>query len=638
MLTLIARNTLLSSESLHKIINMGREEDLYGSFQDLLVKFQDIKKFASEIHTEIHLIRPTIKLLGYTYESKPKFFEEQVKGPDAALFAPQEGSSPTSSLWGTEEYYARTLGILLVKRYGRNLEEGITGFYLEFENRIPLYQAFYLLKKTRTPWAILTNGKHWILLKRPIAYEMRLLSIDLESGLFDQNKETIHLFYHIFSFQGLTQTLPALLEEERTALIDTLKQNKIKVHNTMHELRKKMEIFPKAIEAYRDIYPEKHLRVTEQYLAENNVAVESADSRQKQGGVSEYAASEISSYLFNRKGYQSRFDLEEVFLANGPRSYSKEQMLSLKILDMTPNFGNIASALVDTIAYLSFTLPYRERNTFIAEWEHDTALKRTIIENVLFGIEKSHVAYDILLDSLKTRYKTEARNYRLGNPLIGMALDDVSAHFDAGNQPGLFSRNPGEVIRDFKEMFKRYYSLSDKIREDLQVKSELEVHLKKYMGRLGDIMDLITSTYFAKTVDNKKIHDLLSNLDADETMWSRLKSQDWFASAKAIAGKNGFFHLELQFPFLLNSSFDYIFVQPALRHVWEDAFPVLEVTKAYIKRGMPYLKRDGYMVIILEEGMEDELMHEMSQSKRYTTELKQGLMMVTRKRKEQQTP
>ena len=43
---------------------------------EILTKFQDIKKFASEIHTETHLIKPILKILGYAYESKPKFFEE----------------------------------------------------------------------------------------------------------------------------------------------------------------------------------------------------------------------------------------------------------------------------------------------------------------------------------------------------------------------------------------------------------------------------------------------------------------------------------------------------------------------------------------------------------------------------------
>ncbi|HQP55695.1 MAG TPA: hypothetical protein PLN83_06270, partial [Syntrophorhabdus sp.] len=98
-----------------------------------MTKFQDIKKFASEIHTEIHLVKPMLKLLGFTYESKPKFFEDHVKGPDVALFYSEDFRVKSSKLWGTREYYDNTLGILVLKRYGRNLHEGITGFYLEFE-------------------------------------------------------------------------------------------------------------------------------------------------------------------------------------------------------------------------------------------------------------------------------------------------------------------------------------------------------------------------------------------------------------------------------------------------------------------------------------------------------------------------
>jgi hypothetical protein len=149
--------------------------------------------------------------------------------------------------------------------------------------------------------------------------------------------------------------------------------------------------------------------------------------------------------------------------------------------------------------------------------------------------------------------------------------------------------------------------------------------------RIRDVMDIITSTHFSKTIDNKKINDVLCNLDSDESIWNKLSSQDWFISAKGIGKRNGFFHPELEFPFLLGSAFDFIFVQPALQHIWEDVFPLAEATKAYIKRGMPYLKREGSMVIILEEHLEDDLMLELSQSKRYEIEMKNGFMLLHKK-------
>jgi hypothetical protein len=628
---MIARNTLISKAGLNKIFLMPHEEELYASLQEILVKFQEIKAFASEIHTETHLIKPMLKLLGYAYESKPKFFEEQIKGPDVALFSSDGERVKNSSLWGTQEYYSNTLGILLLKRYGRNLEEGISGFYLEFENRIPIYQTVYLLKKTKTSWGILTDGKHWILIKKPASYETRLISIDLENALLENRRETLHLFYNIFSLCGLMKTLPEIIEQERIELIDVLKDKRTSVCNGIHGLKKKTDIFPKVIDTYRDLYSDTKLVVTEKYLQENNVTLEKRYCAQPDN-ISEYNISDIAAYLFNKKGYKTGLDLERVFLKNRAGKLTKEYILSLKILDMTPNFGNIAAELIECIAYLSFILPYKERNTFVAEWENETSLKRYIIDHLLFGIEKSYFAYDIFHGMMKSRFKTEARNYKFGNPLMGMSLSDIPHYFDAKNQLGLFCKNPVEFLNTFRDIFKRYSSLSEKIKEDLQVREELDITLKRCITRIRDVMDIITSTYFSKAIDNKKINNALSNLNSDESTWNNLSSQDWFIASKGIGKRNGFFHPELEFPFLLGDAFDFIFLQPALQHIWEDAFPLAEITKAYIKRGMPYLKSEGTMVIILEEHLEDGLMQELSQSKRYETEIKKGLILLHKKK------
>ena len=465
MHSMIARNTLISPAGLNKILLMPHEEELYASLQEILVKFQEIKTFASEIHTETHLIKPMLKLLGYAYESKPKFFEEQIKGPDVALFSSDEERVKNSSLWGTQEYYSNTLGILLLKRYGRNLEEGISGFYLEFENRIPIYQTMYLLKKTKTSWGILTDGKYWILIKKPASYETRLIGIDLENALLENRRETLHLFYNIFSLRGLMKTLPEIIEQERMGLIDVLKEKKTSVRNAIQGLKKKTDIFPKVIDTYRELYSDTELVATEKYLQENNVTLEKKYHAQPDN-VSEYNISDIAAYLFNKKGYKTGLDLEDVFLKNRAGELTKEYILSLKILDMTPNFGNIAAELIEGIAYLSFILPYKERNTFITEWENETSLKRYIIDRLLFGIEKSYFAYDIFHGMMKSRFKTEARNYKFGNPLIGMSLSDVPHYFDTKNQLGLFSKNPVDFLNTFRDTFKRYFSLSEKIKED----------------------------------------------------------------------------------------------------------------------------------------------------------------------------
>jgi len=122
----IVRNSLISRRGLEQILSLPEEDAAYVSLLEILAKFQDIKKFASEIHTEIHLIKPILKILGYAYESKPKYFNDSIKGPDVALFATEADRDRASPLWGTPEYYANTLGVLLLQRFGRNREECIS--------------------------------------------------------------------------------------------------------------------------------------------------------------------------------------------------------------------------------------------------------------------------------------------------------------------------------------------------------------------------------------------------------------------------------------------------------------------------------------------------------------------------------
>jgi hypothetical protein len=609
--------------------SLPAEDGIYASLLEILTKFQDIKKFASEIHTEIHVIKPILKLLGLSYESKPKFFEEHIKEPDAVLFSSEEERFKSAQLWGTADYYAKALGILLLKRYGRNLQEGITGFFLEFENKIPTYQIAYLLKRSKTPWGILTNGRDWILIKRPLNYELRVLALDLETAMFDSDRDILHLFYKIFSLTGLTRTVPQILEEERDHLIELLKEKRALVQQSLQGARKKTEVYPRLIDIFKELFGDRQLQCSEAYLLEKKVDLPQKVYAQPDT-ISEHNVSDISSFLFNKQGYQTNANLERIFLADKDAYSTKEQLLSLTILDMTPNFGNLASDLIEGLAYFSFVLPYHEKNTFVAEWEDEMLVKRYITDNILYGIERSHLALDVLRTMIRSRFNAEARHFTYGNPLIGMSITDMAAYFDTKNQMGLFNKNPQDLINDFREMYRLYFTLSDRIKEDVQVRGELEKKLRRYSERIRDAMDLITSMYFTKTVDNKKVQDVLSNLDSDDTTWENLTRKDWFAYASSLARNNGFFHFDVGFPFLLNNSFDLIFVQPALQYVWEESFPLGEATKAYVKKGMSYLKQGGKIVIILDN-RDDDLIGELKRSARYETDVQDGLIVLKKK-------
>jgi hypothetical protein len=629
MSSCILRNTLLAEQSVDAVLSLPVNEGLYTSLLELVTKFQDIKKFASEIHTEIHLVKPILKNLGYVYESKPKFFEERIKDPDVALFVSEDERVKTSQLWGTKEYYGNTLGIVVLKRYGRNLHEGVGGFYLEFENKMPIYQMIYLLKKSRTPWGILTNGKHWILVRRPLQFEKRAIEIDLERAVFEQDREALSLFCHAFSCTGLKSLLPDALEEERQTLIQVLAEKKLSLQSKLPDQKKKVDFYPTIIDAYRQFFSGWTLPTTESYLKEKNVEI--ADRGYARARViNGYDHTDILSYLFTKKERHASFNLEELMLGGNGTKFTKEDLFSLKILDITPGFGSLSAQLIEGLAYLSFMLPYRERNTFRAEWEEESSLKKSIINNLLHGIERSHISFDILQNTMHSRFGVRARNYRLGNPLIGMPLKSIASTIDSSSQMGLFSKPPKEVIEEFKEMYALFFSLSERIKEDVKVRNATEVKLKVYTDRIRDLMDVITATYFTKTVESRRIQDMLFSLDGNDAAWSAITTQDWFIESKDIAKRNGFFHFEIEFPFLLSNAFDFIFVQPALNYSWEEELPIAEATKAFIKRGMMYLKQDGKLVIISTHAI-DQLIPELRKSRRYEVESGEGLLILKKK-------
>jgi hypothetical protein len=626
----ILRNTLISEKSINKILSLPEENNICLSISEILAKFENIKKFASEIHTEIHLIKPFLKIFGYAYESKPKFYEDNIKGPDVALFSAEENRVTTSPLWGTKEYYDNALGILLLKRYGRTLNKGISGFYLEFENKIPIYQLVYLLKKIKTPWGILTNGRNWILIKKSVNFEIKLIEMDIEKQSSEGNDETLHLFYHIFSLNGLNNTIPDLMKQERERQIELLKEKKAFAKSSLLGIKKKMEIYPRIAHISKAFFPDHVLLSTETYSDEKHTETGTAEDKryEESDTINEYDTPDVFSYLFVKNNFHAGFNVEKIILGNNHK-YTKEDLLSLKILDMTPGFGAVTTRVIEELAYLSFVLPYKEKNTFITEWEDELTLKNYILNNVMYGVERSTMSLDIFQKIIKNRFDSPALYYKSGNPLIGISIKDLPDFSDLKNQMNLFSRNPGEIIQDFRDTYRLYFTLSDKIKEDAELKKEIEIKLNIYRERIRDTLDVITSTYFSRLIENRNVQGMLFGLDSSESAWEIFRKKNWFIESKDIAKKNGFFHFEIEFPFLLQSAFDFIYVQPSFNYIWENEPPLIEITKAYIKSGMRYLKPEGKL-IICDENVEKDLLVELQKSKKYNIESKTGVIVVSR--------
>jgi len=626
MPAVLLKNTLLSRPFIQRIALLAREEAASSALVDIVTHFEKMRAFASEIHTELHLVKPILKVLGYTFESKPQFFEEGIKGPDFALFKSEEERLKSSPLWGTKPYYEQVLAVLLVKRYGRNLEEGISGFYLDFENRIPLYQSMYLAKKAGVPWSILTNGKNWLLLKRPFAFEKPLIEIDLEQAVVADDGDALHLFYQIFSSTGLDATLAVFLEEERNELIAFLKEKRRSLAN-LFEAGNKTDVYAMAAPLYTHLFPGSSLSRTAQYR-QQTVSGTAFTPSGEPGPAREYDQADLFTYLLAR-GTEPEENPEESILSSISRDRTKDKLLSLRILDMTPGFGNVSTRLVETIVYLSFLLPYKEKRGFVAEWENEGLLHKFVLNQVLYGVEKYPFPLDVLQNSMLSRFNAPGVNYRLGNPLLGMSLGELFGSPGDKGRTGLFSKDPDSLMSRLKEMHRLHATLSDRIKEDAPVKSEIEATLAVYRQRIGEIMDLMTASCFEKALEMKKIGELLYCIDGDEEIWQAARVARWYVSAREMAGKKHFFHMEIEFPFLLNDGFDVVFIQPALNYLWDEQLPACEVTKAYIKRAMAYLKQTG--VIVLMGGGLNELVPELRKSKRYAVEARGRTVMVRRR-------
>jgi hypothetical protein len=345
--------------------------------------------------------------------------------------------------------------------------------------------------------------------------------------------------------------------------------------------------------------------------------------------VKAFDQSDIATYLFARGAGGEISDCEKVILDSLDDDRTKEHLLSLKILDMTPGFGNVAVRLTESLAYLSFLLPYREKHSFIAEWENDHHLHRFILERVLFGTVRDSFAHEALQNSLHNRFDCIPINYRQGNPLLGMSINDLEALSDTKSQTGLFSKHPREVMADLRDMLRQYFALSDRIKEDVAAKVEMRATILLWTLRVKEIMDLLTASYFDSTIETKKIREMLYMMDGDETSWEALRRSEWFHKAMNIAQRKAFFHMEIEFPFLMNGRFDMIVVQPHLSFLWEEIMPEGEAVKAYIKRAMGFLTPTGKVLLLGQHS--DEVLSDLKKSRRYSSDIRQGLVVIRRR-------
>ena len=150
-------------------------EDIRPVFNNLRLFYQKAQQFGSmwsEAQTEEELIKPVLKMLGWSFIVQPKARRGgQVSRPDYALFADDASKTVAQPFQGQDEaFYGRALAIAEAKHWSRPLsQQDRSGRATWKAESNPSHQMVSYLVGTRTPWGILTNGHIWRLYSREVS-------------------------------------------------------------------------------------------------------------------------------------------------------------------------------------------------------------------------------------------------------------------------------------------------------------------------------------------------------------------------------------------------------------------------------------------------------------------------------------
>jgi len=173
-----------------------------------------------ESQLEEIVIRPVLKLLGFSFDVQPK--SGRGKRPDYALFASEEGYLVARQHKANlKTFYGQAAAVLEAKYWGRRLNDADPKDRLD--QRDPTAQTtrylddVYHASDGRVKWAILTNGKLWRLFYYHSGFRAgTYYEVDLETVVQRGTLDDLRLFYLFFSraaFEPDPQSGKTLLDQ-----------------------------------------------------------------------------------------------------------------------------------------------------------------------------------------------------------------------------------------------------------------------------------------------------------------------------------------------------------------------------------------------------------------------------------------
>ncbi|EMA53191.1 Eco57I restriction-modification methylase domain-containing protein [Halococcus salifodinae] len=243
-----------------------------------------------------------------------------------------------------------------------------------------------------------------------------------------------------------------------------------------------------------------------------------------------------------------------------------ERVTDLKVLDPAMGSGHF---LTKATGYLADAVMERVRELESGSLFDEELVRRTISRECIYGVDVNGMAVELAklsmwLETLAADQPLAFLDHHLksGNSLVGSDITEVLA--EDGDADAITDDAEGMVqssLFDYFDQVRRQAldHVMDRMGELLAIDNETldDVHSMEALyddiredplyEHLQAMATVHTAGEFGLDVPDDAIERMARAIEDDEA-WAEIEATDWFPAARAMAGEEGFFHWELEFP------------------------------------------------------------------------------------------
>jgi hypothetical protein len=223
--------------------DLATAQSLRHQINDLCVRAVERVAGRREASVEDVLIRPVLKLLGFTYAPNPPLpTGSGTEAPDYALFDSPEAEQAAQAHTDGGQYFEHCLALAEAKPWDRPLGATARKGRTRKERRHPGKQIRDYLYESGVGWGILTNGRLWRLYNREASRGENYYEVDLIGISADDDPNVWRYFYLFFRRQAFEiqadgrRPLDAWLDGSRDYAVGLTKRLRDNVYEALRYL------------------------------------------------------------------------------------------------------------------------------------------------------------------------------------------------------------------------------------------------------------------------------------------------------------------------------------------------------------------------------------------------------------------